>query len=413
MFLTKINIKNYRLVKDMEINFTKGVNLIIGDNGLGKTSILDAIAVGLGGYINGVKDVTPKNILEDDIRQESLTMGDGSITRKYNTPTSIGCTCDISGKILKWERRRKEINTSKTTTLGKDITKYVEYVINDDESVLPLLCYYSTDRLLNDSKSKDTSKFKNRYDGYKNSMNSNFDFKSIESWCLKMEMIAFQENKKIQEYEVFKKTLSEIMQKIERTDFLPKIYYDRKFETIVYCKHNNIIPISYFSAGYKSIFKIAIDMTYRSIFLNPKISNVNEVGGIVIIDEIDMHLHPKWQWIIISKLEEVFPKIQFIIATHSPIVISSCKSGNLIMIDEEQEIKYLNNAYAYSVNDVLELRQGSYEIPEEVKKLYDLFEEFYNKADYDNAKKIIREMIEKYGKDNSEVKNALWELGIE
>ena len=92
---------------------------------------------------------------------------------------------------------------------------------------------------------------------------------------------------------------------------------------------------------------------------------MTHIPGIVLIDELDMHLHPKWQWNVIKALEETFPNIQFIVATHSPIIISSCKNENLILIKGNQEIKYLPNAYGYSVEDVLELRQESTAKPKE------------------------------------------------
>ncbi|MFR2257935.1 MAG: AAA family ATPase [Clostridium sp.] len=105
---------------------------------------------------------------------------------------------------------------------------------------------------------------------------------------------------------------------------------------------------------------MTMNLAYRMALLNPEAGkNMTHIPGIVLIDELDMHLHPKWQWNVIKALEETFPNIQFIVATHSPIIISSCKNENLILIKGNQEIKYLPNAYGYSVEDVLELRQES------------------------------------------------------
>ena len=120
------------------------------------------------------------------------------------------------------------------------------------------------------------------------------------------------------------------------------------------------MPISLLSAGYQSLLCMTMNLAYRMALLNPEAgTNMTHIPGIVLIDELDMHLHPKWQWNVIKALEETFPNIQFIVATHSPIIISSCKNENLILIKGNQEIKYLPNAYGYSVEDVLELRQES------------------------------------------------------
>ena len=75
--------------------------------------------------------------------------------------------------------------------------------------------------------------------------------------------------------------------------------------------------------------------------MNPELRDRTQIRVIVLIDEVDMHLHPKWQWNIIRALSTTFEKVQFIIATHSPIVISSAKEANLILLDDRHEAVYL------------------------------------------------------------------------
>ena len=128
------------------------------------------------------------------------------------------------------------------------------------------------------------------------------------------------------------------------------------------------MPVSNLSAGYQSLLWIVMNLAYRLALLNPEQSeNLKNTEGIVLIDEVDMHLHPKWQWNIVGALEETFPNIQFILATHSPIVISSCKNRQMVWIGEDQEVMYLKDAYGYSVQEVLKLRQGTTEKPREIK----------------------------------------------
>ncbi len=126
-----------------------------------------------------------------------------------------------------------------------------------------------------------------------------------------------------------------------------------------------------------------------------------------------MHLHPKWQWNIIEALKSVFPNIQFIIATHSPIIISSCKDVNLVLVDHNQEVIYLDDAYGYSVNEVLELRQGSSDVLKSVKDMKNEFYYAINKDDLQKASKIVEEMAQEFGDDNTEVVKARTELEME
>ena len=190
----------------------------------------------------------------------------------------------------------------------------------------------------------------------------------------------------------------------------PQIAYSRAFEDIAYTENGETIPVNYLSAGYQSLLWMVMDMAFRMAVLNPGKKSLNQCEGIVLIDEVDMHLHPKWQWKIIEALKTSFPKIQFILATHSPIIISSSKDATLLEIDQEQEISELSDAYAYSVSDVLTYRQGSSEIPDELKELSKKFEIEMNAKNHKEAQDVLMRMEEKYGKENSLVKKGRFRL---
>ena len=226
-----------------------------------------------------------------------------------------------------------------------------------------------------------------------------------------MELEAFQREEKIEEYEAFKKIVAVFMQQISNLDTLPILRYSRQLDDMVYRERDYEMPVSSLSAGYQSLLWMVMNLAYRLALLNPNHADtLQKTEGIVLIDEIDMHLHPKWQWNVVSALENTFPNIQFIMATHSPIVISSCKNSTLIQVDENQSIRYLENAYGYSVKDVLELRQGSGEKPRKIERLIDQFEKAVNREDYTAAKKVIETMRSELGEDHAEVKNAEGEL---
>ena len=104
------------------------------------------------------------------------------------------------------------------------------------------------------------------------------------------------------------------------------------------------------------------------------------------------------------------PKIQFILATHSPIIISSCKNAALLEIDRDQTISELSDAYAYSVADVLAYRQGSSGIPDKLKDLSRKFEVEVNAKKYEAAREILRNMKREYGAENSLVKKGRFTL---
>ena len=417
MILNQIKILNYKGIKDMQIRFAPGINLLIGDNGVGKTSVLDALSVALGGFFIGIKGVHSPGIWQTDVRFETHRLAGASTTIEYMNPTAVDCEANVDGEIMQWVRARDEGPLNPRTKISnRKIAKYATQISNDTNHLLPLIRYVGTSRVINIKRNRASTgqkQLKDRRCGYFGCLDSGFDTKGIKDWCLKMEMTAFHQENTIPEYEAFKATVSSIMKKMSDLKIAPKISYSRVFEDIVYSERDKEeIPIQYLSAGYQSLLWMSVDRAYRLALLNPGQLDFSLATGVVLIDELDMHLHPKWQWNVLGALEETFPNIQFIIATHSPIIISSCKNGQLIMLDSEQNVSYVGNAYAYSIMDVLELKQGALGVPKELRVLSQEFDKALNSEDYERAKAVLQEMKDLYGAGNSEVKSAMLELEL-
>lgn len=416
MYLEHVSIKNFKGVENMELEFTPGVNLLIGDNGVGKTSVLEAIATGLSGMLKGIKGVQARNILQSDIRFSMDETGEASTRVKYRCPVEISCTINNNGTeyvLRKW--REKETSNVRTKTEDTGIAEWLQEQSNESNVILPLIGFHSDARVWKihhwDYEKEVTRKLDDVRCGYIGCLDDSLDIKGILAWCLKMELVAFQKNMKIKEYEAFKTIVAEFMKYNGDLDAAPEIYYSRQLNQMVYCEGSLTMPIFNLSAGYQSLLWIVMNLACRLALLNPEaVCEWKDIPGIVIIDEIDMHLHPKWQWNIIKALEKTFPSIQFILATHSPIVISSCKSEHLLRIDGEQEAMYLGAAYGYSVQDVLTMRQGTTDRMEEVKNLRVQFEDAIERDDWKMADDIITEMAMILGENHSDVRAAREEL---
>ena len=153
------------------------------------------------------------------------------------------------------------------------------------------------------------------------------------------------------------------------------VFFHPNVEKLLYMENDEYKEIEDLSAGYQSILNVVIDLAYRMAILNPDAGrNIPNAEGIVLIDEIDSNLHPKWQWRIVDALMETFPNVQFIAATHSPIIVSSCKNGHIMSIDWQQNIQYITGSYAFSVNEILKYLLGYYMRPEKVERLIEKFE---------------------------------------
>lgn len=418
MYLEKITLKNYKAIEELEITLTPGINLLIGDNGVGKTSVLEGIAVALSGLFVNVPGVKTKNIVKEDVRMLIETAGDSSTSVTYCEPISAGCslkTCDE--KVFLWNRVKEEMSSTHTKIDDKDVCIWMKKMTNQPNAILPLISFQSAARVWKVKRGDFGTELKKKLDdrrcGYIGCLDSSMDVKSIQQWCMKQEVTAINKGKQIGEYETFKSIISTFMKEINELDEAPEIYYSPQFSELVYKDKNEEMAISKLSAGYQSLLWMIMDLAYRVCLLNPELRDISQIKGIVLIDEIDMHLHPKWQWNIIKALSTTFPNIQFIIATHSPIIISACKSCNLILIDNKQKISYLKDAYGYSVNDVLELCQGSSDVLKNIKVQREEFDIAIIESNYDKATQIVDEMTKEYGEDNTEVIKVRTELELE
>lgn len=408
MYFKEVEIKNFKGIAAMKLTFQPGVNLLLGENGVGKTSVLEALTVALSDFFNGVSGVHKKSISSTNVRFNTHAAGNASMKIEYHTPTEIRSSVHLSSEVgAGLVSRNDETGQSKTKYAGKGIAMYATKLCNDMESILPLLCYFSTQRLAQPKREDFGTSSKNELNdrrcGYIGCMEDRLDSKALEAWCLKMEMSVFKQNAPIYEYDMFKDIVSTFMMYMNELNHKPHVDYSRQFDQMVYGEEGFATPIKYLSAGYQSLLWIVMTMAFRLCQLNPNVKDYRDVPGIVIIDEIDMHLHPRWQWIIVGALQRTFPQIQFILATHAPIILSSCKDALLIRISEDHSIQYMESVYATSIDDVAELTQGSMGIPLELKRMSQRFEDAFRSGNREQAAGILSEMESKFGEKNAEV----------
>lgn len=407
MYLEKIHIKNYKVIEELEIDLKPGVNLLIGDNGAGKTSVLEAIAVALGGLFVNVAGVSTKNIVKDDVRLKIKPLGESSTSIEYCEPVSSGGILQVSdGQEFAWNRIKEEVSATHTKIDSKDVCVWMKKLTNHSDTNLPLISFQSAARAWRVRRGDFGTELKKKLDdrrcGYIGCLDSSMDVKSIQQWCLKQEIVSSNKGS-VREYKMFKDIVASFMKAINELDQIPVIYYSPQFSELVY-KVEEEMPISKLSAGYQSLLWMIMDLAYRVCILNPELKDKSQIRGIVLIDEIDLHLHPKWQWKVIEALRETFEEVQFIIATHSPIVISSAKEANLILLDNDQKITYLPDCYGYEVEDVLRYRQESVSRPKNVKLLVDQIETAVDDIDFEKAEESLGKLKETLGEENSEYK---------
>lgn len=338
MFLKSVKISNFKCIKECNLDFDPQFNLIIGDNGIGKTSILEAISVALGGFLAGVEGVKTLHFTTDEIRRETELLGQGSYNIKYKTPVLVEANCEIDGETYTWIRRKRSKTSSRSTVEPRTICKKAMKLANDSNAILPVITYQSAARMWSQKRDKWENVFSgdfSRVIGYTDCLSEASNTKMLTNWCKRMEQISWQEDMQIAEYESVKTAVATFMNSMHEND-VSRVYYDKKSEELMYSAGAVNLPIRLLSAGYRSLIGMVMDIAYRMSILNPNLLNnaFKRTTGVVLIDELDLHLHPKWQWNIVKSLKSTFPNVQFIVTTHSPIILASCQTEKLIMLKD-------------------------------------------------------------------------------
>lgn len=404
MHFESVKIQNFRGIKELELDLKPGINILIGDNGMGKTTALEAMVVALGSYLLGVPKILSVGIQQDDFREEVEIIAGASKQKTYYSP-NILFDLNLGGKTYSGSRTRTDRSgKGRTRTVSGQISGYAQELTEKNGSNLPVLMYMGISRVVAAKRSDFGKTQKNMLDdrrcGYVGCLDSMIDKNSIIEWVKKMAYEQALQKKKMPEYEFFNSTVSRIMQKMNDLEEVPEIRYSATHGTVTYVENGKDYPLGYWSAGYQSLLWMVMDITFRIALLNPEIDTSVNAEGIVLIDEIDMHLHPKWQWKILNVLEENFPKIQFIVATHSPVIIASNKDANLIQLVNCTEAIRKESAYAYPINSVLTTRQDSVDMLPEATEKIRAFDRALSDEKFETAYDILQEMIKLFGKDN-------------
>lgn len=211
MILKKLHISNFKMFEDIDFEFKPGFNLILGDNGVGKTTILEAITVAVSGFLAGMEDVNTRNIYKDDVHYQIVKDNNGIPNKIYKGHVEIGSTINYEGVDYTWSRMKKTVSSSSRTAINpRDILKVSRELINSTEhTVLPLISYQSTSRhwisARSDANEKKRKQLHNRRCGYLGCMDKTANLYSINNWCAQMEWGSVRMNHISENYQQFGK----------------------------------------------------------------------------------------------------------------------------------------------------------------------------------------------------------------
>lgn len=202
-------------------------------------------------------------------------------------------------------------------------------IYDSKENVYKNLFAYGANRNNNCQMKEDES-------GYLTIFNPSWDLKNPIEWLKYLDHSEKSGKTNIVSVESAKKLLQELLNSDVEIDITP--------ETVTFKEKGSVVTFEQLSAGYKGVITIITDLLVRLSENQPQVTNINEFKGIVLIDEVELHLHPKWKYNFVKRLRDIFPKIQFIMTTHSPTVLLGASKEAVFykIYKEDGEVKISN-----------------------------------------------------------------------
>lgn len=279
----------------------------------------------------------------------------------------------------------------------------------DEEQILPIVLYLSSGRLWNDyrSSNKPNSVF-SRTEAYSRCLDGKHGTDIAFEYIQQLRYVSLEERDgaTFASYDAILNAVNVAFQE-ELGEGEKVIFSTRYGQDVVALKKadGTVIPFASLSDGYRNVIKIILDIATRMCILNPYLQGeaLEKTPGVVIIDEIDLSLHPTWQKRIVRILKSLFPKVQFICATHSPFIIQSLQQDELITLDRDE--KPLAEEYAdVSIEDIAEDIMGV-QIPQYSDrkiKMYEAAKEFFAALQQGRSKEDIEALREKMARLEAE-----------
>lgn len=370
MNLTKLSLKNYRRFDEFEISFDPELTVIAARNGQGKTSVLEAIVAALGPFVGAFDQGVSKHIERTDARY--VRVG-GGFESEQQFPVVINA--QLGDPEVHWQRALNGPKSRTTTREAEPLAAWGRalqtMLRNTSEVSLPIVRYYSSRRLWVSHKNVSSKAVltESRTAGYEDCLSVFSTFAQLQEWMRKATLAALQQ-KQQPGYEHsnleprlqgIRDAVNNVMAEEGWSDF----HYSLTFEGLSMSHPDHAaLPLSLLSDGVRAMITLVADLALRCARLNGHLKEraPRETTGIVLIDEVDLHLHPAWQQRVIASLRSAFPKIQFIVSTHSPQVLSTVKRENTRIVYQNtqgqwqavcpsQEVKGVESAVA--LNDVM------------------------------------------------------------
>lgn len=413
MKVRSLNVEGFRgFVYPLHIDFDERLTVLVGENGRGKTSLLDALAILLDQYLARAVRNSPqsaKKLADADVHHN------GPYPLALRVPlksASIEVNVIINGDSILWSvykgdpitsrfnkiegKKRENSQKSLFDNLNSFIERRISEIRNISEYV-PLIVYYGQrravlsfpQRIRSTAKMEPEAAFRQALTG------DDLDFREFIAWFRDRSLLEAQQWKTNQAYRDHQiDAVRRAM--ISATGLADPIYSMGAPQGLYVTKNGVQLPVNQLSSGEQTFLALAGDLARRLAMLNPDMPDPLQGQGIVLIDEIELHLHPRWQRVILPWLLETFPNCQFIVTTHSPQVLGRVKAEQIRILetlgDGRVEVRQPRAVWGRDSNFILAAVLGADERDSDLKDRLDALEKSIGDGNLDDANRLLEEL---------------------
>ena len=338
MTIKQLLIENFRAIEHLELECSNGVNVFIGDNGAGKSTALDAINIlysWLVARFNSTKG-KGKSVKKEDIRNGAQYCFLSIVVEHQGTQARWSLCKSLSSS---------NVEQQKQTNL-EELNGFVEQLFSISEEKKPFLSYYGVNRNVVSVRFDKSLSKKKSNTSFDLDSSASVNWKSFFNWFYESEneenrmKVWFNPNYHNEALDAVRDCLSDVFPGYSN------LRIEDKPTRLVIQKNNQKINFDRLSDGEKCYITLVLDIARRLATSNTGEDSPLLGAQIVMIDEVDLHLHPSWQLYVISNLEKKFPNCQFFITSHSSLVLSGLRdSGQLIVLRDGKRIEVSDIPY--------------------------------------------------------------------
>lgn len=352
MKLTSIHLQNYRAHKDLPVGFPADFNVVAGINGSGKTSLLKGVAEALSGLLHGIPNI-PSPLLGEPACAHVIT---SNVEGRYRFEPQFPVVIKAAGYLLGSDFNTTVIKASDVTHATREGRSPVRDLIagigsgeqSQRQIVLPVVAFYRANRqwLAEPSQVMRAAMEKSsRYDAYQSWWDAALNVSALQHWvigkCLERYQLSSETGKLFHEVDDDELALVN-MALSAAIENIGDLRYDMQQKSLLVSWRQGedgsqrSISFDHLSDGQRAVICLVVDIARRICLLNPQLGKevIHQTPGVVLIDELDVHLHPRWQRRIVSGLKAAFPTVQFIATSHSPQILGELQPEEIILLRE-------------------------------------------------------------------------------